>query len=232
MAWGVIAIVFAGAWAYAFYREDVHEREPVWLLALAVVGGALSMLLALWLENRLLPGLDLEGDLAARLEAVFFVAGPVEELCKFVAVWLLVRPWASFNEPMDGILYAVMAATGFATAENLYFMQGDPQVILSRGPISVAMHLLFAAFWGGALAEAQGMTGRARRFCLIALGVAAAAVVHGLFDAIVFAGQREITLAQSRAAQILLALACFAFLRWRIRVALACSPFRAGGRRG
>jgi RsiW-degrading membrane proteinase PrsW (M82 family) len=227
MGWGVIALVFGGAWAYAFYREDIHEREPVWLLAVAVIGGAVSTVPALWLENRLLPaGTDLAGTLPARLGAVFLVAGPVEELCKFAAVWLLVRPRASFNEPMDGILYAVMAATGFATAENLYFMQGDPQVILSRGPVSVAVHILFAAFWGGALAEAQGMTGCARRFLLLPLGVAAAAVVHGLFDAIVFAGRREITLGQSRAAQIVLALACFAFLRWRIRVALACSPFR------
>src|SRR5207253_1368590 len=98
MAWGVIALLFAGAWAYAFYREDAFEREPLWLLAVAVVGGALSTVPALWLENRLLPGMDLEGGLAARLGAVFFVAGPVEEFCKFAAVWLLIRPRASFNE--------------------------------------------------------------------------------------------------------------------------------------
>jgi hypothetical protein len=43
-----------------------------------------------------------------------------------------------------------------------------------------------------------------------------------------FSWQRELKLGQSRAAQISLVLACFAFLRWRIRVALAQSPFRGG----
>src|SRR5947207_8219700 len=105
MGWGILALVIAAVWAYAFYREDIHDREPWWLLSTAVVGGAVSMLPALWLENRLLPaGIDLEGALQARLQAVFLVAGPVEELCKFGAVWLLVWPRASFNEPMDGIL--------------------------------------------------------------------------------------------------------------------------------
>jgi RsiW-degrading membrane proteinase PrsW (M82 family) len=122
----------------------------------------------------------------------------------------------------------VMAATGFATAENLYFMAGDPRVILSRGPVSVAVHILFAAFWGGALAQARSMKSRAHRSLVIALGLAISAGVHGLYDAIVFAGQHELTLGQSRTAQISLVLACFAFLRWRMRVALAQSPFRGG----
>jgi hypothetical protein len=106
-------------------------------------------------------------------------------------------------------------------------MAGDPQVILARGPVSVAVHILFAAFWGGALAHARLLSVRWHRFLVIAVGLVVSAVVHGLYDAIVFAGQRELTLGQSRAAQISLVLACFAFLRWRIRVALAQSPFRS-----
>jgi protease PrsW len=227
MVWGILAVAIATTWGYAFYREDVHDREPLWLLAVAVAGGALSLWPALWMENWLLPGgVDWERTLSTRLGAVFLVAGPVEELCKFAAVGLLVAPRASFNEPMDGIVYAVMAAIGFATAENFYYMAGDPGVILFRGPISVAAHILFAAFWGGALAHARLVTGRARRFILLLAGLVISAAVHGLFDAIVFAGQHELTLGLSRAAQISLVLACFAFLRWRIRVALAQSPFR------
>jgi RsiW-degrading membrane proteinase PrsW (M82 family) len=229
MVWGILALGIAAAWGYAFYREDIHDREPFWLLAVAVVGGAASALPALWLENRLLPaGIDLNGVLPVRLGAALLVAGPVEELCKFSAVWLLVWPRSAFNEPMDGILYAVMAAIGFATAENLYFMADDPRVILARGPVSVAAHILFAAFWGGALAHARSLPDRSRRFLVLSLGLVLGAFVHGLFDAVAFAGQRELTLGQSRAAQIGLVLACFTFLRWRIRVSLALSPFRSG----
>src|SRR5262249_26970600 len=82
------------------------------------------------------------------------------------------------------------------------------------------------AFWGGALAHAKVLTDRAQRFIVIVLGVLVAAGVHGLFDAIVFSTDHELTLGQARAAQIILVAACFAFLRWRMRVALSQSPFR------
>src|SRR5690242_14971050 len=104
MVWFVIAVAFGGVWTYAFYREDVHDREPWWLLGVALLGGAASMWAALMLENRLLPhGVPMEGTLRERLQSVFLVAGPVEEICKFLAVWLLIWPRALFNEPMDGI---------------------------------------------------------------------------------------------------------------------------------
>jgi RsiW-degrading membrane proteinase PrsW (M82 family) len=180
------------------------------------------------LEDALLPGgFDADGTLIHRLATVFLVAGPVEELCKFAVVWLLVWPRAAFNEPMDGILYGVASAAGFATAENLWFMVDEPAVILARGPVAVGGHILFASCWGGALGHARMLSGRARRFVIVTLGVLLAAVAHGLFDAIVFTSQRELTLAQARAAQITLFLACFAFLRWRMHVARAQSPFRA-----
>src|SRR5215208_4377145 len=108
MVWFVIALAFGGVWTYAFYREDVHDREPWWLMLLALIGGAGSMWLALWMENKLLPqGISEDATLLVRLKAVFFVAGPVEEFCKFLPIWLLIWPRRSFNEPMDGIVYAV-----------------------------------------------------------------------------------------------------------------------------
>jgi protease PrsW len=231
MVWFVIAVAFGGVWTYAFYREDIHDREPWWLIGVALLGGAASMWLALWIENRLLPnGVAEDAKLLLRLKAVYLVAGPVEEFCKFLAIFLLVWPRSQFNEPMDGIVYAVAAAAGFATAENFYFLHGDTEgaarVVLARGPIGVAVHILFSSFWGGALAHAKVLSNRFHRFRVICLGLVAAAIVHGTFDAIVFTGQREITLAQARTAEIILVAFCFAFLRWRMRVALALSPFR------
>lgn len=227
MVWFVIAIAFGGVWTYAFYRADEHDREPWWLIGVALLAGAGSMWLALWMEDRLLPnGIGEDATLKARLLAVFLVAGPVEEFCKFLAIFLFVWPWSYFNEPMDGIVYAVIAAAGFATAENFYFMHDAPKEILVRGPIGVAVHILFSAFWGAALAHAHLLKNRWHQFRVILLGLVVAAIAHGLFDAIVFTGQREISLWQARAAQITLVGFCFAFLRWRMRVALAMSPFR------
>jgi len=227
MIWFAIAIAFGGVWTYAFYREDVHDREPWWMMLLALAGGVGSLWLALWLENRVLPdGVAEDATLLLRMKAVYLVAGPCEEFAKFLAVFLLVWPLRAFNEPMDGIVYAVAAAAGFATMENFYFMKHEPHVVLARGPIGVAVHILFSIFWGAALAQAKMIPSRGKRFLIIVAGLVVAAFVHGSFDAIVFTAQREITLWMARGLQIVLVGSCFLFLRWRMRVALFHSPFR------
>ena len=101
----------------------------------------------------------------------------------------------------------------------------EPKIILARGPITVAAHIMFAAFWGGAMGDAHSLPNRSHRFVVMTLGVLMAALVHGCFHAIEFAKMREVSLAQGRTLEILLVAVCFAFLRWRMRVALARSPF-------
>ena len=43
MVWWVIAVACAAIWMFAFYREDRHEREPLWMVALALGWGALAL---------------------------------------------------------------------------------------------------------------------------------------------------------------------------------------------
>ena len=37
MGWIVIAVAFAAVWVYAFYRADVKNPRPLWLVGLAIV---------------------------------------------------------------------------------------------------------------------------------------------------------------------------------------------------
>src|SRR5262245_952470 len=120
MGWVAVAVSFALVWIYAFYREDARQREPLWMVALAGLGGLLAFPLALVLEDWLLPGNGaLEGALGPRAAACFLVAGPVEEGAKFLAILLLVWPWSHFDEPVDGLVYAAAAGAAFALVENL-----------------------------------------------------------------------------------------------------------------
>src|SRR3954468_17381027 len=121
MGWIVIAVACAALFLWAFYREDRHEHEPLWMVALALGWGALAIIPALWLEQRFLPsGLSSEDSLVMRVSGLLLVVGPVEELCKFAGVRLHIWRVSQFNEPMDGIVYAAAAATGFALVENLH----------------------------------------------------------------------------------------------------------------
>lgn len=227
LGWVVLAVFFAGIWVYALYREDRKNPEPLFMVLLAVAGGVGAELLADWLEWRLVPDISvLDGTLAERARTAFLVAGPVEELCKMLAVVLLVWPWSHFDEPVDGLVYGAAAGAGFALAENLAFMQLEPEVILSRGPVGTGAHVLFAVIWGGALGHAGHVKNPAYRWAIVSLGVLLAAFAHGLFDIIVFSVGKELTLNQGRAAQIVLVGFCLLFLRWRLHVALKQRPFR------
>lgn len=57
----------------------------------------------------------------------FFAGGLVEEALKFMILYYFVLKKKEFNEPMDGIVYGVLASLGFATFENLeyVYLQAD-----------------------------------------------------------------------------------------------------------
>jgi protease PrsW len=227
LAWLLLAVVFAAIWTYAFYREDRHRPEPLWMVLLAVATGCAGFFVADHVEARLLPhGVDLDGSFWSRARIAFLVAGPVEESIKFLGVLIAIRPWAHFDETMDGIVYGAAAGAGFALMENLAFMQGQPELILSRGPAGTGAHVLFAMFWGGALGFAGHITSLPRRILLAALGLLVAVLAHGAFDLVAFSVERELTMAQGRVAQIVLLLICMVCLRVAIRTALKLRPFR------
>jgi len=227
MIWIAIAVVFALAWVWAFHREDRLEREPVWMVGLAFLLGAVAFFPAYVLEGWLLPNsVDPEDSLAVRALALFLVVSPVEELCKFAAVRSWLYAHADFDEPMDGIVYAVTAATGFAFAENLHFMQDMPEVIWARGPGATLAHVLFAGFWGGALGWSKPMPDRRAARRVVAAGLLAGILVHGLFDLIYFCVDRELPATVARLALAALLIASFLALRFQMRRAHAYSPFR------
>ena len=227
MLWVILAFAFAGVWVYAFYREDIRNPEPIWLVGLAVAGGMVAVPVAMWVEARLEQDpMAIYGSLASRAGLAFLVAGPVEEMAKFLAVALLIGFQSHFDEPMDGIVYAAAAAAGFALAENLLFLQDEPISILARGPAATGAHILFAAFWGGALGHAKHVARRSNRFGLISVGLVLAFAAHGLFDMITWTVDRELSLNQARLAQVSLIAGCALFLRWRIHDALRSLPLQ------
>jgi len=214
----VLAAAFAAIWIYAVYREDVRNPEPVWLVALATLGGALAVPVAAWIELRVVPDLSvLEGPLAGRAAVALLVAGPVEEALKFLAVGLVVWRQHHFDEPLDGLVYAAAAAGGFALVENLHFLQDDPASILARAPGATGAHIVFAALWGGALGHARQLDRPVLRAGIVAAGLALSFLAHGLFDLTTWSVGRELTLAQGRVIGGSLVAVCAVFMIARIR---------------
>jgi RsiW-degrading membrane proteinase PrsW (M82 family) len=81
----------------------------------------------------------------------FFVVGVAEEVSKFIFLrWnLFLRP--EFDEPYDGITYAMMIGMGFATLENFMYVYNSNnayEVAWLRAFTAVPAHATFAIAMG------------------------------------------------------------------------------------
>jgi RsiW-degrading membrane proteinase PrsW (M82 family) len=176
---------------------DRYEKEPVWLLTLAFLWGAvpaaiLSVVLELIVDASILAvsGESVVGTLAS----VSVNAPLVEESAKGVALlglWLLFR--REFDDVLDGIVYGAMIGFGFALSENLfaYFLPILSEEGLQAGLTNIFLRtVVFGfnhAFWSGIIGAAVGYARLARRriwWLLAPLGGWLAAVLlHGIHNA-------------------------------------------------
>lgn len=168
------------------YLRDKHEREPVGLLFISFLYGGLSTLVTLiisWPVNALI--LTKEDDVIHQFFNAFFKVALVEEFSKFFFVRFILFYNKNFNEPFDGIVYAVMVSMGFATLENvLYVYQYGMATGIMRMFTAVPAHATFAILMGFFLGKAKFTHRKVFSFSVIAL--LAAAIFHGAYDYFLF----------------------------------------------
>ncbi len=92
------------------YFQDKYEKEPLRLLLFSFLLGAIISVIivfALYLfTGRLLPVTN-EFSIWQQFIQAFFVVALAEEFSKYVIVRYFAQPKKAFNEPYDGIMYAV-----------------------------------------------------------------------------------------------------------------------------
>lgn len=163
------------------YHKDKAQPEPISKLLKGVFYGVLSCLLTLAMTS-FMPDFG-GGDLIGAAMDAFFNAAIPEEMAKLFMLWLLVRKMKEFDEPLDGIVYAVCVGMGFAAFENvMYLLQEDDMVAVGimRGLFSVPGHFCFAVAMGFYYALAHfGKENKMQNKCL-ALFVPI--MLHGIYD--------------------------------------------------
>jgi RsiW-degrading membrane proteinase PrsW (M82 family) len=111
----------------------------------------------------------------------FFKVALIEEFSKFFFVRFILYYNKNFNEPFDGIVYAVMVSMGFATIENIiYVFQYGFTTGILRMFSAVPAHGAFAVLMGYFLGKAKFTHRRTLYFSVIAL--LAPTVFHGAYD--------------------------------------------------
>jgi len=181
-------------WLLFYLRKDAHPESNPMILKIFFYG-MLAALVAIFLEMgalkifaKLTPGLYRGEELLVILNAFIGVA-LIEEGVKFFVVKKSVLDHAEFDEPVDAMLYMIIAALGFAASENILILFGpSPELFLPRIlEISILrflgatfLHALCSGTLGYFLALSIFET--KKRLKLISLGLLISIALHGLYN--------------------------------------------------
>lgn len=188
--WLILSGIVAPAifWIGYFYYKDRFQPEPLVKVGLSYLMG-FGAAFVCFKVFALLPYIGLPADPSALMESDprgFFcycvgIVGLVEELFKFLPFLLVLKFFKDFDEEIDGIIYASMLALGFASFENLhYLVLLEGFELFGRAAATPLTHTIFASIWG----YTTGVAFLRKKSLVKAagLGLAVAAVCHGVFD--------------------------------------------------
>lgn len=169
------------------YFKDKFEREPFWFLFKnfflgAIVSVGLTFLIGGFV-GRFFEPLYRESILDMFIKA-FVVVALVEEFSKYLIVRYFAQRNKEFDEPFDGIVYAVMVSMGFATLENvLYVYSYGYETGIIRAFTAVPAHATFAILMGYFMGKAKFSK---NRILLNLTGLLVATIFHGAYDFFLF----------------------------------------------
>ncbi|MBK7440765.1 MAG: PrsW family intramembrane metalloprotease [Bacteroidetes bacterium] len=175
-----------------FYSKDKHDREPFGVLLVCFLAGCFSVLPAIILETILpnvVPGANGTSLISVAIYTFLIIAAS-EEFSKYLFLRYYAYKKPSFNEPYDGIIYAVMVGMGFATIENLMYVFDSGALGSSwatagiRAVTAVPAHATFAAVMGYYVGLAK--FNHKNEKALMFRGFLMATILHGFYDFFLF----------------------------------------------
>ncbi|SCG84006.1 Protease prsW [Proteiniborus sp. DW1] len=191
----IIAVIPAVSIAVAVYLSDRYDREPISLLFKTFIFGALSVIPVIVVE-RFLSMFNVFTGLLGAAYTAYIVAGFTEEYFKRLVVVKLMCKNKYFDEKLDGIVYAVFSALGFATVENIMYVvfrfSYNPYIGLYRGVLSVPAHAIFGVTMGYYLSLTKFATNKARERANYRKSLYMPMLLHGTFNFILMAGVPQV----------------------------------------
>ena len=177
-------------WLAFYLRKDSHP-EPNSVIRKVFFWGMLATLPAIALElalRSLFSFLPFSGGIILILY-IFLGVALVEEVLKFLVVRFAVYKDKALDEPVDVMLYMIIAALGFAAFENILLLFGlgptSPvsnivALTLIRLVGATFLHALTSGTFGYFLAHS--FFDKKRKYWYWAAGLFLATLLHGLFN--------------------------------------------------
>ena len=196
-----IAISFSSAllFAYLLHWFDRFEKEPFLLLAgvflwgaVVAAGGAFIVNTALGLGVLVFTGSEAASDLVTSS----LTAPLIEEILKGFAVLIVFIAFRNqFDSLLDGILYAGIAALGFAATENAYYIyaygfaeygwEGFWELAKIRILLVGWQHPFYTAFFGIGLASSRLNRSLFVKIIAPLVGLALAIFTHAVHNTLI-----------------------------------------------
>jgi len=169
------------------YVKDKHEKEPKQLLAYNFLLGAIVSIIVTTILYFLYTSFFSpfkEKSVFDQFVKAFFMVGLIEEFSKYIIVRYYAQPKKEFNEPFDGIVYAVMVSMGFAVTENIFYVfEGGLSTAFGRAFTAVPAHATFAVLMGYFMGKAKFSKNKT---VLNLTGLLLAILFHGAYDFFLF----------------------------------------------
>lgn len=171
------------------YAKDRYNKEPKGLLLWAFVLGMLSTLPAIVVQlmyTGTKQGM-FDSTMATTAFFAYGIVGLSEEGSKFLMTRLFLYPRRAFDDPFDGIVYAVIVSMGFATLENVgYVYKHGIATGVLRMFLAVPAHATFGVLMGYFIGLAKFNPNR--RFIYFVLAIVLPVLFHGSYDFFLFMG--------------------------------------------
>lgn len=168
------------------YYKDKYEKEPKrFLLSNFLLGAIVSIIVTTIIYYIIGTVTEFNrGSVFQQFIYAFFVVGLSEEFSKYIIVRYFAQPSKQFDEPFDGIIYAVMVSMGFAATENIFYvLESGYQTALLRAFTAVPAHATFGILMGYFMGKAKFSKNKA---LLNLTGLLLASGFHGAYDFFLF----------------------------------------------
>jgi protease PrsW len=184
LIFAIIPMVF---YLIVIWKLDRYDREPVWLVSLNFLWGAIGAIVFGYVASMFL---------RKELNLIFFkalsdmeigaivVAPLAEEISKGVFLLFVTSPLKDFDNMTDGVVYGAAIGLGFGMTENFIYFLGTSQnieqwikLVVARSFLSGVMHACSTAALGAFIGYAKFHASK-QKGILVSIGLFTAMIIH------------------------------------------------------
>jgi protease PrsW len=187
----ILGLLPGFAWLIFYLEEDPHP-EPKKLIFETFLAGAISTFIVLGVQTVFNDWASLRGIVQYGLLS-FIGLSAIEEFFKFGAAWIVIgKNYQDFDEPVDAMIYLIVAALGFATVENIAAASNAQELALETTTLRFIGATLLHTISSGLLGYYWAQSIIKRDKGVLFTGFVLATMLHAVFNYLIIRFEPEV----------------------------------------